>query len=161
MSGCVRGHARPENTILNINFVWTLVLVPNVCAHVWRHESLRFCVEKRGAETMNLRIFVNLKERLAHRSAPLCVCVCALTTNALLEVCRYTLGVEQNGAHRCPCQSPSPQCNRSPCAHTHSGQSTYIGQQSTWRLNYMQSYGRTVREFYWNTSLINSLCALL
>ena len=41
-----------------------------VCAHVCVHYSLRSCAVKCVTETMNLRLFVNLKEHPARRSAP-------------------------------------------------------------------------------------------
>ena len=80
MSWCVQGHAG-ENSISTLTLVSHMfscvcacVFVLNVsvcvCAHVCVHYSLRSCAVKCVTETMNLRLFVNLKEHPARRSAP-------------------------------------------------------------------------------------------
>lgn len=76
---CAGPHeATGQNSVFTINLrviMCMVVFARCVCVHVWKHQSLGFSVEKLLVETMNLRLFVNLRAYLAHRCAPLSLCV--------------------------------------------------------------------------------------
>lgn len=100
---------------LSCNFS-SRTVVSWMCACTCRDVSAcsAFVVEMWSVETASLWIFVSLKEHLAHRSAPLSACVCALTANTLLRVCR----------RRAPLRAPPPSITSCHAyTHTHSEQS--------------------------------------
>lgn len=115
---------RKQNGILNINSspcncVCVLVFVLNERVHVWRHQSLRFPDEKGDAQTMNLRLFVSLKEHLAHCPAPLCVCVCVPGLLTLCWGCGRTRSALNRMEHTvAPDRAPPPTTFGNACTNT-------------------------------------------